>query len=66
MATADSNGDYLFPVENGWSGTVTPELEGYTFDPVSRTYTDVTEDKVDQNYTANVEEYLIYFPLFVH
>ena len=66
MATADSNGDYSFPVENGWSGTVTPELEGYTFDPVSRTYTDVTEDKVDQNYTANGEEYLIYFPLFVH
>ena len=68
MATADSNGDYSLPVENGWSGTVTPELEGYTFDPVSRTYTAVTEDQVDQDYTATVVEtdYLIFLPLFVN
>ena len=66
LATADTAGDYSFTVDYGWSGVVTPVLEGYVFDPAFREYTDVTADQVDQNYTANVEEYLIYFPLFVH
>ena len=34
-----------------WSGTVTPTLSGYTFNPASITYTNVTSD-VKQDYTA--------------
>ena len=66
--TAGLGGVYSLVVENGWTGTVTPELEGYTFEPAFRSYTNVTENQSgqDYNYTADVEAYLIYFPLFVH
>ena len=30
-ATAESSGNYSFSVSDGWSGTVTPLLAGYTF-----------------------------------
>jgi len=51
-ATASSTGDYSFTVPEGWSGTVTPAKAGYTFDPDSITYTNVTEDQVGQDYTV--------------
>jgi len=59
LATADDNGDYSFPVENGWSGTVTPELEGYLFDPAFREYTNVTADQPDQDYEATLMTFTI-------
>jgi uncharacterized repeat protein (TIGR02543 family) len=46
------DGTYAATVNYGWSGTVTPTLAGYTFVPVSRTYTTVTADQAGQNYTA--------------
>ena len=36
-----TNGAYSGVVTVGWSGTVTPTLEGYTFAPASQTYTGV-------------------------
>lgn len=36
--TADANGNYIFPIPNGWSGIVTPFKLGYTFLPASRDY----------------------------
>jgi hypothetical protein len=43
----------------GWSGTVTPEKVGYTFNPASRAYSSVTEDQMNQDYTPTVNTYTI-------
>ena len=51
-ATASANGDYSFTVSYGWSGTVTPSLASYTFSPPIRTYSGVTTDQTDQDYTV--------------
>ena len=40
----DSTGYYVFFVEPGTSLTVTPELENYTFEPESPTYTNISGD----------------------
>jgi hypothetical protein len=49
----DASGIYSCPVPQGWSGTVVPELTGYTFTPVNREYSDVASDLTEQNYAAN-------------
>lgn len=48
----NEDGYYGMDVEHGWSGTVTPGLAGYTFDPVSISYTDVEEAHLSDAYTA--------------
>ena len=50
--TANGSGDYSFSVSSGWSGTVTPSKAGYTFAPVSKTYTNVVSNQPNQNYIA--------------
>ncbi|HUU51707.1 MAG TPA: Calx-beta domain-containing protein, partial [Candidatus Heimdallarchaeota archaeon] len=50
----DGTGFYTDTVPDGWSGTVTPGLAGYTFTPESIDYTNVTADFLDQDYTASV------------
>ncbi len=50
--TADSGGDYLFTLTEGWSGTVTPSKPGYTFAPASLPYSDLAANQADQDYTA--------------
>jgi uncharacterized repeat protein (TIGR02543 family) len=55
LATVSSNPDdgyYSLFVPENWSGTVTPSLTGYSFDPVSRPYVDVTGAQSAENYTA--------------
>ena len=49
--TADGSGNYTLVVPPGWSGTVTPSLSGYTFQPASRTYTSLANGQNGQNYT---------------
>ena len=51
-ATADDSGLYSFVVSSGWSGVVTPSKTGYTFLPVSKSYTDVITNQTAQNYVA--------------
>ena len=51
-ATADSSGNYSFSVSYNWSGTVTPSKSGYTFSPPSRSYSNVTSNQTNQNYTG--------------
>ena len=58
-ATADGSGNYSFTVPNGWSGTVTPSLAGFTFAPVSTTYTQIIADQTAQNYTPTAVTYVI-------
>ncbi|MFB0525665.1 MAG: LamG domain-containing protein [Phycisphaerae bacterium] len=50
--TTDSSGYYSNTVFDGWSGAVTPSKNGYTFYPQYRSYSNVTSDKPDQNYTG--------------
>jgi len=50
--TTDENGNYYHPVESGWTGTVTPSKEDYSFTPASREYTNVISKQINQNYTA--------------
>jgi hypothetical protein len=52
--TSASDGSYSFPIPTGWSGTVTPSLAGYIFNPSSKTYTNITSDQANQNYIAVV------------
>jgi hypothetical protein len=48
----DANGFYSATVSSGWSGVVTPAKYGYTFDPNSRSYTNVSSDQTAQDYNA--------------
>ncbi|MGA2678746.1 MAG: hypothetical protein ABSF37_05510 [Sedimentisphaerales bacterium] len=45
-------GKYTAAVDYGFSGTITPAKEGYTFEPASRTYAKITSDQGNQSYTA--------------
>lgn len=56
---SDGDGNYTKTVDYGWDGTVTPTKAGYTFEPVSRTYTDVAEDHIGDNYAATLNTYTI-------
>lgn len=61
--TADGIGNYTVTVSSGWSGTVTPAKLGYTFSPVSRSYSNVLSNQTAQNYSATTSViYRIYLP----
>jgi Zn-dependent metalloprotease len=51
---SDARGKYSLPVSSGWSGTVTPSRAGLTFNPPNRSYSNVTTNRTDQDYTASV------------
>lgn len=55
----DANGDYYAAVNHGWSGTTTPGKAGYSFSPAGRTYSNVTANQANQNYTAATVTYTI-------
>lgn len=63
-ATADANGDYSFTVPYNWSGTVTPDKDGYLFVPDHLSYNDLTSDHSGQNYAAYILRY-IFLPLVI-
>ena len=44
------DGSYSLVVDQGWSGTLTPEREGLAFDPPSRDYVDAQVDFLGQDY----------------
>jgi hypothetical protein len=55
----DENGHYSVRVPSRWTGTVTPVKEGYTFEPDSRPYREVTANQTNQNYAASVMKFTI-------
>lgn len=57
--TTDSDGYYHTTVPSGFSGTVTPSHEAYSFDPPTRSYSDVSFDQLDQNYTGAIRTYTL-------
>jgi hypothetical protein len=50
----DYNGRYSATVQYGWSGTVTPRKEGYTFEPAEKLYNRVYFNQDNQNYVASL------------
>jgi hypothetical protein len=50
--TTDKDGQYIHPVNTGWSGTVTPSKTDYHFTPPLRTYSNVKSSFTFQDYTA--------------
>ncbi len=50
--TSDESGTYALRITQGWTGTVTPSHEGYTFSPEQRSYDNVTTDVGNQDFTA--------------
>ncbi len=52
--TTTASGQYSCTVPQGWTGSVTPALSGYTFAPASRSYTNVAVNQTLQNYTASL------------
>ena len=54
MPITDEAGYYVASgtLMSGWSGTVTPQKEGYRFTPASRTYSDLDTEQTNQDYTA--------------
>ena len=50
---SDASGRYTATVPWNWSGTVTPTKTAYQFEPVSKSYKDVTRDLKDDNYKAS-------------
>jgi len=57
--TTDANGYYELTVDYGWSGAVEPNKTGYTFEPNSINYSNVTTDQTNQDYTATLLTYVI-------
>ena len=59
-ATADSLGNYTFTIAySSVPVVVTPSLTGYTFMPVTKTYTNVLADQTAQDYIASPVTYTI-------
>jgi len=57
--TTDARGYYVAQVEYGWAGTVAPKKEGCKFDPASRRYSRLTEDRGGDDYLARGEMVVI-------
>ncbi|MHC4259238.1 MAG: S8 family serine peptidase [Planctomycetota bacterium] len=55
----DANGNYAAQIDSGWSGIVTPSKTEYVFEPNSVTYTNVTSDYANEDYTAALVKYAI-------
>ena len=59
-AVTEVDGTYSHQVSYGWSGTATPSLGGYTFDPLNIDYSGgVTSDLVNQDYTGTLNSYTL-------
>jgi WD40 repeat protein len=57
--STDGNGYYSASVPSRWSGTATPGKSGYTFNPASRTYSNVTGNQSSEVYTGTAQTLLI-------
>ncbi len=56
---SDNEGRYSVKVPFGWSGTVTPELRGFRFEPASKDYTSLSDNKMNDNYAARMQTFTI-------
>ena len=51
---ADNNGLYSMEVAPGWSGSITPSKNSYTFSPVKRNLTNITTDTTNQSFIPSM------------
>jgi hypothetical protein len=56
---SDERGNYIIKVGYGWSGTITPVKEGYTFEPATRQYTKVVNSRDNDDYKPKALTYTI-------
>ncbi len=56
---SDGSGHYGARVDRGWTGTVTPEKEGYVFSPASKVYHNLIRSQTNEDYTASVLTFTI-------
>jgi len=56
--STDASGYYIDMVEYGWSGTVTPTKAGYTFSPLSTSYSNVTSNE-STDYTGTPQTFTV-------
>lgn len=54
--TSNINGDYLFVVDSGWSGTITPSKSHYRFTPASISITNATSDSANNDIVAALNQ----------
>lgn len=52
QASTNSSGDYSHTIGTGWAGTATPSKTGTAFTPTSRTYSTITTNQTNQDYTV--------------
>lgn len=57
--TTDGDGSYQRCVPDGWSGDITPSLDGYSFDPVSITLTNIVSDSLVNNFITTQSDVII-------
>lgn len=60
--TTDQNGYYAHFVASGWTGTATPSLAGYTFTPLSETYTNIVTNQITDFTAAQLGGLVAYYP----
>jgi PKD repeat protein/photosystem II stability/assembly factor-like uncharacterized protein len=61
---ANSSGNYTVTVPYNWSGTIAPSKTDYSFIPPFRSYTNITENKMNEDFTA-VLNHKYFLPLIV-
>jgi len=52
LTYTNAQGFYTVSKPKGWSGTVTPVKQGYKFNPANRSYTNLSSNQSNQNYTG--------------
>ena len=58
-STSDATGNYSIGVPFNWSGTITPSKTGYTFNPANKSYENIIENQLNQNYTDIINQYIV-------
>jgi hypothetical protein len=58
-APTDEDGAYYKLVASGWSGTATPAKAGTVFSPASKSYTNVTTTRSDENFIGTAATYAL-------
>ena len=50
--STNASGQYAMQLPSGWTGSVSPFMGGYTFDPAARNYENLTENRTNQDFQA--------------
>ncbi|MES1244618.1 MAG: M12 family metallopeptidase [Acidobacteriota bacterium] len=59
VSWTDENGEYQVYVGSGWSGTARPFKPGYSFSPVSRSYSGVQTGLAGQDYAGAAKTFVV-------